>query len=1024
MRPLTLALQAFGPYADRQDLDFASLGAQGLFLLHGATGAGKTTILDAICFALFGQSSGGERDGRGMRSDLADLDTASEVVLDFAVGPERYRVYRYPEQARPAKRGGGIVVAKSDSTLWRRTHCAGPADEGEVLATGWTAVTEHVRRLVGFGHEQFRQIVVLPQGRFRELLVASSKDREDILATLFGTERFARLQERLKAEAKEVQRQHEQLTTRRSDVLRDAGAESEEALHARRAELSEAVAAARLAVDGAREVAAAADEALAEARQLDTRIRERDAAAEALRQLEAEGEAHARRRAELGSAERAEALADAERSVVDRRAEGTSALQAHDAAQAALDDARVRHADASEAHAAEQGRADARAKARAEHERLMGLNERAALLDAAREAHAEAQAEHGRLAAARDAADAELETLTAQRAGLESELAALQPEAAAADSLDLAAQAAERLVGERAELDRQRAELRRREDAVARAAASRSEAEAGRAAADAASRELQARWLRGQAAVLAQRLRDGEACPVCGSCEHPHPAAAEAELPQEADLDAAEAARVEAERRLDAARAAETIAATERSGLATEVAVRTAQLGEAADAAPETLAQHAGERRTAAQRAQQAVDRVRTLGAQQQTLAAEIATADAALKAASTHLAEAAARLTSEVARLEERAAAMPEPLREPRALAEAQRKAEAESKALEAAWVAATETLTRAEKDRAVAEAGLQSAAQTLEKARAAAAEAVTRFERRLGDAGFDAEGYAAAKRGAGERETLRAAIERHEQALSAARDRAHRAAEAVGAAGPPALEALQARDTEARDALEARVAEHAALQRTLEQHEKSVRDFEQAVAELAALDEEYQVIGHIAKIAAGDNPQRVTFQRYVLGTLLDEVLEQANVRLAVMSRDRYRLQRAEGTQGLSRIGGLDLEVLDYHSGKPRPAKSLSGGEGFLASLSLALGLADVVQAELGGRYLETIFVDEGFGTLDPESLELALRALIDLQAAGRLVGIVSHVPELKQQIPLQLEVVGDRRGSRARFIGVAALA
>ena len=173
--------------------------------------------------------------------------------------------------------------------------------------------------------------------------------------------------------------------------------------------------------------------------------------------------------------------------------------------------------------------------------------------------------------------------------------------------------------------------------------------------------------------------------------------------------------------------------------------------------------------------------------------------------------------------------------------------------------------------------------------------------------------------------------------------------------------------------------------------------------------------MLGRLSEVANGNNPRRMTFQRYVLATLLDEVLEAASLRLLRMSRGRYALQRVREQGDQRMAGGLDLEVFDHDTGSARPANTLSGGEGFLASLSLALGLADVVQSRAGGIQLDTLFVDEGFGTLDPESLDFAIRTLLDLQQAGRLVGIISHVSELRERIDVRLEVRPGAGGSQA---------
>lgn len=212
--------------------------------------------------------------------------------------------------------------------------------------------------------------------------------------------------------------------------------------------------------------------------------------------------------------------------------------------------------------------------------------------------------------------------------------------------------------------------------------------------------------------------------------------------------------------------------------------------------------------------------------------------------------------------------------------------------------------------------------------------------------------------------------------------------------------------------------VREEASLSERLRQIQIWLNELTRVLKEIEDLESRFGVVGRLAEVASGRNAFGVTFQRFVLGALLDDVLIASSQRLRIMSKGRYQLQRMTTRADKRTAGGLDLEVYDTYTGTARPVATLSGGESFIASLSMALGLADVVQSYAGGVYLETIFVDEGFGSLDPESLDLALRALIDLQQGGRLVGIISHVPELKERIDARLEVVPGRAGSSARFV------
>ena len=265
---------------------------------------------------------------------------------------------------------------------------------------------------------------------------------------------------------------------------------------------------------------------------------------------------------------------------------------------------------------------------------------------------------------------------------------------------------------------------------------------------------------------------------------------------------------------------------------------------------------------------------------------------------------------------------------------------------------------------------------------------------------------------------EEIEKSIKAFDESMASARNRLERARQAASDAEAPNLEQLEADAKQKRNERDRIVREQGALEKEIATIRKACEAYEAAATKQAALEAEYSIVGRIAEVANGENRDRITFQRYVLATLLQDVLGAASDRLKRMSAGRFLLRRVEEHADRRTAGGLDLEVIDEYTGTSRPVSTLSGGESFLASLALALGLADVVQSYSGGIQLDTIFIDEGFGSLDPEALELVYRCLVDLQQSGRLVGIISNVPELKEQINVRLEVEQSRSGSTARFV------
>jgi DNA repair protein SbcC/Rad50 len=1044
MRPHVVVMQAFGPYAQRQVIDFSQLAGRSFFLIHGPTGAGKTTILDAMTFALFGVTSGDERRADDMRSHHASTDTPTAVEFDFSIGAQRYLIHRSPEQQRPKQRGSGFTSQLKEATLWRLTPGAGQAaaSNGEpaasaghepaasadnaqggraVLATGWSRVTEKCEELLGFKAAQFRQVVLLPQGRFQELLRSESRQRQEILETLFQTQVYRRVEEELKARAKDAGELVQRKRQEREIVLRQAAAASEDDLLARRDQLSEQLERARAATltceatEGAARLAC--DQAKAANDKLDelAQATERDAAAQARAARVADSGR------ELDWARRAAQLTGPQKLVEERQADLLLAQQRAGQAAAAAARATADHELAKAALQEEEGeqRTTERTRLDEEMRRLTGMLVKAAELSAAED---------------RQRASAEaLRTADEQRqAAQQAAERAVAGQKAAEEALRAGQQLAERLpelkamAARSADLARARGRLAEAEDGlaiaerrVAEATGALAQAEAAHQRAAQRAADLERAWAGGQAALLATGLHPGAPCPVCGSTEHPAPAHAERQVPGQTEVDAA---RAVAEQALATVRAAEQALLDARNVAAAHQAAATScrdTLGDtAARQLPDLLTDAAACQEQCAAAAAAAAsladfaDAARLAG---QAAAESVAAAEALAAAQTTarSQADAAAALVTE------RAAGLPQELRTEAALQDAiaqarQRSADADL---------ALKTAQRAERAAADAHAALAAALASAEEVRGGAqtalAEAQARFGELVEQQGFaDELALAAARRTPAQVSALEAAIREFENERAAAADRLQRAALAaqglVRADVQPLLESLTSAEAEATLA----VAVAGGLQEQLNQLNASLATLAAVATELAGHEAAFGIIGRLSQVASGDNQLRLSFQRFVLGALLDDVLAAATRRLAIMSRGRYLLQRADEPRDGRKAAGLDLSVLDEWTGMQRPVSTLSGGETFLAALSLALGLAEAVQAYAGGIHLDTVFVDEGFGSLDEEALAAALEALTGLQQGGRLVGIISHVSELQEQIDARLQITAGRSGSSARFI------
>ena len=810
MRPLKLTLSAFGPYAGTTTLPLEQLGRGGLYLVTGDTGAGKTTLFDAITYALYDHSSGGVRDGAMLRSKYADPGTPTFVELEFEVRGQRYTVRRNPEYLRPKARGEGFTTEKADAAL---TYA-----DGRPPVTKAKEVTAAVIDIIGLDYNQFSQIAMIAQGQFTRLLNATTEERSKIFRKLFRTQRYQKLQEAL--------------------------AEENSALTARRAALNAKLDAvlAGISYDAA------------------------DPEAEALGALSAQMPPDA----------------------VTTLLEGLTARQEAAAAQAA----------------------DALA---ALDRQLSTLQ---TTLGAAEQAERQRQEVAGELAKARSTAQLEsakastrrktLEALDAALTASEAELAAL----ADADTrrVELEAEAARLAQRETAlnELARSLTECQHRNTAARTAQEAYRQAAGRQTEAHSARDTLERAFLDAQAGLLAQTLEEGAACPVCGSTHHPAKALLPRTAPTQPQVNAAKRAATEADA------AAQEASAAARAALTREQEGRARLRQDAAALLPERFTSPEGPVPL-------------TVGLLKTALAEEHAALRRALDALHAQQTENAAQ-TKRRTQLE----AQRKQLAGPRAALEAQ-------------------------------------AAQAQQAA--AAAEATVR--------------------------TLEAQ-QTSENTLP-----------------PRELAALQARQTELQTARSQLTAAEKALNARLVPNRNAAAQYRQHSARLTALKHRWQWVSALSATAGGtlSSKQKIRLEAYIQMNYLDRILVHANTRLMQMTAGQYELERI-GAENQRSQSGLDLGVIDHYNGTRRSVKTLSGGESFKASLALALGLSEEVQSTAGGIRLDTLFLDEGFGSLDEESLEQAIRVLSGLTEGDRLVGIISHVAALKDRIDRQVVVHKERSG------------
>lgn len=1013
MKPLCLTMQAFGTYAGRQVIDFSELGTRSFFLIHGPTGAGKTTILDAICFALYGTASGSERDGKSLRSDYATPDMVCEVLFSFMLGGKQYRIRRNPEQIRAKKRGEGTTRMEAAAELWF-------VREGteNLLAAGWSDVTQKVEDLLGFKSSQFRQVVLLPQGEFRKLLTANSLERQEILQTLFKTDLYRAIELKLKQKDQEVKKLFEQKKEQTGWVLQEAGVSSQEELERIYALHKEELTALLKHEQVTAQKLQTAQAALTDGQIVQGKFAEQAEAGQMVTDMENKLPVVTEKRQELALANLAAEFFDAETNVKQRQEELIMLEAALNKQETALLAAQAAQIQARAVWQAEEGRETERQAVREEMMLLEQLQEKAAGLIKAQQTEAD-----GRQAAAeadrrRTAGQSRLNTL---QQALEEVMAAYQ------QAMVLAAQGGSREAAVR-ELSEARLRQQAREEGnrlLARLEGERMtllNQSQRLATAYAAAKEklaaLQQAWTTGQAAMMAAKLAEGNPCPVCGSCHHPRPAFSPEGMPGEGTL---EAARQEVES-LEPAVAGirEKLATLQANCLAAKDRLQDVdrELGSYLQREPEQLEKELAAAQESYRETTAAAAAVSKLQQELTTLEAQKAATVKELEGLETVYRQADSRYRAAQAVTEERRKGVPEQYRDKEMLAAARQAAHQKADQLKSRWEAAQNALQMTGESLTKEQTLYEHIKSNLQQSRQRHKAQRQEFLLRIRSAGFGGlDEYQRAKKSPDYRKTLQERIERFDNNYIAACSRLKQAGEAVEGLVPPVLENLLQRVKEAQTGHNEAVAGQSAARVRAEREQKWLAALAALRQETDALTGQYGVIGRLAEVANGVNEHKLTFQRFVLAALLDDVAEAANERLKTMSRGRYYLQRTMERSRKNAAGGLELEVFDQYTGLPRAVGTLSGGETFLASLSLALGLADVVQSYAGGIHLDTILIDEGFGTLDPETLDFAIRALLDLQRGGRLVGIISHVPELKERIDARLEISRVGTGSRAEF-------
>lgn len=912
MRPVYIRMSAFGPYAGIQELNMEELGAGGLYLITGDTGAGKTTIFDAITFALYGEASGDSREAGMLRSKYADPSVPTEVELTFIYGGKTYKVCRNPEYERPTKRGTGMTMQKAEAELIY--------PDGRVV-TKPKDVTAAVTEIMGVNREQFCQIAMIAQGKFRDLIEKGTTERQKIFREIFRTAPYQQVQDILKGKYRALERECE--TLRESvkqyiqGILWNKDASEETPVE----EVMELLTEQNKADQ---EIQAGLLEELQQKEQVLQKIRS---------ELERDRERKKRQKLYL--------------ELQDKRQEQ----------QEQLVEVRRRYQG-------EQEKGPERQRIGDEISRLESLMPQYLHLEELKKNERADQDEREKLSGKQRQYEAKQEELKGK----------IQEGREAGESLADAPEEYQKLLFEsekhqkymerlqnllkvilQYEKLQQDLLIKQREYRTVRDRVQKKESE---------YRVKNQAFLDEQAGILAQTLVEDQPCPVCGSIHHPAPAEQNSGAPSKDELELlqqeleqcrvreAEASRKAGELLGNVQSRAESIKreaeGLELTGTLEEMKHQLANLQKQGQTTEKQLQQEKG---LASEKVKQKDMWNRLLPEQEKALE----------------------KVTEELQQIRERQAAV-----------------ESKQKAAGEEIQRLTEVLPYpGQKEAQEKHIELVQKQNVMKRQLEQAEKAVQTAEVEI----------------AGTEGRLKELRQQLEEAVEADTE---------------ALRQKQAEIETEKAACEERGKE---LHHRIQNNQSVLKNLQNRSKELVEKEKQYTMIRSLAVTALGNIPgkEKIMLETYVQMTYFDRIIARANTRLMVMTGGQYEMKRRRGSSNLRSQSGLELDVIDHYNGSERSIRTLSGGESFQASLSLALGLADEIQASAGGIRLDTMFVDEGFGSLDSESLEQAVQALAGLAESKRLVGIISHVDELKNRIDRQIVVKKERSGgSSAEIRGV----
>ena len=1038
MRPIKLTISAFGPYASKQVIDFEELKGRNIFVISGKTGAGKTTIFDAISYALYGEASGESRETDSLRSHFADDNTETYVELEFELRGEKYTVNRVPKQKKKKARGEGYTEKTADATL--------TLPDGKVI-TKVKNVTDKIIEILGITREQFKQIVMLAQGEFKKLLLADSVEREGIFRKIFNTYDFEKIQAELKDKAANLSKnrtksKHEMEINLKNikgehDIVIDEYVDFPLVIEKLKDLLERDNNIYKTLNEEGKEVDNKLQVKNQEKAIIETNnnlLKEKEIITKALEELLSKEDEYKNKAKTIIDGKNAKEVKYIEDKLIETTKKLTKREEDYNLSLKNIDSLKLKQEEANKLLQIEESKECDREKLSVEINNLNKLEEKIIELDSLNNKvmHLKQSAENSKLQIINN--KKETEELKKSKEEKELQLKDIATLETKKVELESDIKAKNKTLDEVRELFKVIRSFQNTYIEHNNKAKEYKEFEVEYKKVKENYEKMDDLYKKEQAGILASKLQENEPCPVCGSTNHPNkatikenlkiPTKEELKVAKE-NLDKLEKENLEKINNLTTLNSNKTTYLEQVNNHLSMLSA-TLNIDKTFNSETAKVVKNLGtELKSVIDKLKDELLKVIDKISLKEKIEKELNLITTTINEREQSLIKLeeceknyTTELTQNITKIDEYKKEIPENITDVKTLnnlIEVKTKELNISKEKLAKLRLENENLAKKLEGENSTSKEIN---KSIEELKLEIANNQTNFNEAIKEQGFDnIQTYEDAKLKISMVEVLEKEVENYNSELKLTKAKQE---DIINKTKDIVFMDITTIDEEIRSIqnnkkeLESKLRE---LHAIIVGNKTILKNVENLNIEFKEIEEEYKVVGELADLANGKKAPYISFERYILASYFEDIIEAANIRLEKMTGDRFSLIRKTSKSKGAGQKGLELEIYDNYTDSSRDVSSLSGGESFKASLSLALGLSDIVQSNAGGVSLDTMFVDEGFGTLDPQSLDNAIDSLLELQRGGRLVGIISHVEELKERIDAKLEVTSTSKGSKVEF-------